>query len=278
MRQFLAPVSPDKNGLLEISGKDYHYLHRVLRIKPGDMITVRVPTGELDNMTVCLVDEAGGRIVMQICADAGNNNLVVRGVSAQKLDEPVSLEYWLFQFIARPQKMELIIRQAVECGVYRVIPVVGVYSQSGSVSAMKQCGSRSERFTRLIREAREQSGSPVETQINVPVTAAEAAALWRSECGTGAIEETAAVVLSERNDFTEPVHRVLSGYSEFKKVAIAVGCEGGISPDEMIILQNAGFVPVHFAGNILRCETAAVYGIAAVQTAVLERKIWAFKE
>ncbi|WP_315329486.1 16S rRNA (uracil(1498)-N(3))-methyltransferase, partial [Treponema socranskii] len=35
-------------------------------------------------------------------------------------------------------------------------------------------------------------------------------------------------------------------------------------------LRNAGFTPVHFAGNILRCETAALYGIAALQTALAE--------
>ena len=51
-----------------------------------------------------------------------------------------------------------------------------------------------------------------------------------------------------------------------KRVALAVGCEGGIGPDEVELLMQGGFIPVHFAGNILRCETAAVYGIAAVQS------------
>lgn len=55
-----------------------------------------------------------------------------------------------------------------------------------------------------------------------------------------------------------------------QKLALAVGCEGGISPAEAQLLKANGFIPVHFAGNILRCETAAVYGIAALQNAAAE--------
>ena len=59
------------------------------------------------------------------------------------------------------------------------------------------------------------------------------------------------------------------GLEKIKRAAIAVGSEGGLSPDEVRILEEkALFVPIHFAVNILRCETAALYGIAAVQTEI----------
>ena len=48
-----------------------------------------------------------------------------------------------------------------------------------------------------------------------------------------------------------------------------MGSEGGISPAEVEILQKEHFEPIHFDVNILRCETAALYGIAAVQSAIL---------
>ena len=79
---------------------------------------------------------------------------------------------------------------------------------------------------------------------------------------------SAAVVLSERNDFCVPLSDAV--FTGVTCAAIAVGSEGGISPDEMTALRNAGFTPVHLAGNILRCETAALYGIAALQTALAE--------
>jgi 16S rRNA (uracil1498-N3)-methyltransferase len=62
------------------------------------------------------------------------------------------------------------------------------------------------------------------------------------------------------------------GLEGIKRAAIAVGSEGGISPDEVKALEEKGlFQPVHFAVNILRCETAALYGIAAVQTEINNR-------
>ena len=62
-------------------------------------------------------------------------------------------------------------------------------------------------------------------------------------------------------------------YEKIKKAAIAVGSEGGISPEEVRLLEEKGlFVPVHFAVNILRCETAALYGIAAVQFEINQSK------
>ena len=42
-----------------------------------------------------------------------------------------------------------------------------------------------------------------------------------------------------------------------------------ILKEEIEILQENGFFPVHFNVNILRCETAALYGIAAVQSMIL---------
>ena len=59
---------------------------------------------------------------------------------------------------------------------------------------------------------------------------------------------------------------------------MVVGAEGGISPEEINELQDNGFIPIHFDTNILRCETAALYGVAAVQTVLGEKDLWLFKE
>ena len=53
-------------------------------------------------------------------------------------------------------------------------------------------------------------------------------------------------------------------------VSLAVGPEGGFEPAELEELRAAGFVPVGLGRSILRFETAALAGLAAVR-AVLER-------
>lgn len=274
MRQFIVSSVPDKNGIISVSGKDFRYLRQVLRVKIGDMINVRLSDGTLSNTTVCNILENQKQIQLQICQKGSADESVTRGVQAEQIvSNNSSIEYWLFQFIPKASKMEQIIRQATECGIKNIVPVIGEYSQKNNVLAMES--SKKDRFLRIVREARQQSGSPVETTILDAVSLKEAISLWNEE--TLADGEKAAVVLWECCEQTKTVHEVLSK-SDIKKVAIVIGSEGGISPSEIQELSLNGFIPIHFDTNILRCETAALYGIAAVQCALLENKKWEFKE
>lgn len=272
MRQFISLQAPDKKGLLKISGKDYRYLRQVLRVKPGDMLAVRLPDGSLQNTTVCTVEEDTRCVVLQVCGNTADktDSDITRGVKADEIQDSLPLvEYWLFQYIAKPVKMEQIIRQAVECGVKYIVPVRGEYSQSQNAAAMQ--GGKKERIERIVREARQQSGSPVSTEILEPVSTEEAVLLWKKAVESGESGRREAVVLWERNENTKSLKEILKQDEEgcgISKVAIAVGCEGGISPVEVEQLSAGGFIPIHFPGNILRCETAALYGIAAVQSAL----------
>lgn len=274
MRQLIIENKQIRKGLIELEGKDYRYLRQVLRVRPGDMISVRLPDGSLNNATVARVDEAERRVVLQLCADTGKT--ITRGVQADQLEGAgsvngaLAVEYWLFQFLPRPQKFELIIRQATECGLSVIVPVIGEYTEKSSAQAL--AGAKRERLERIIKEARQQSGSPVETKVLEPMTLEQALDLWRTSAGE---QGGLAFVLSERDDCSGKLRESVQkagGLEGIKRAAIAVGSEGGISPDEVKALEEKGlFQPVHFAVNILRCETAALYGIAAVQTEINNR-------
>ena len=274
MRQLIIENKQIRKGLIELEGKDYRYLRQVLRVRPGDMISVRLPDGSLNNATVARVDEAERRVVLQLCADTGKT--ITRGVQADQLNASaavngaLAVEYWLFQFLPRPQKFELIVRQATECGLSVIVPVIGEYTEKSSAQALA-CAKR-ERLERIIKEARQQSGSPVETKVLEPMTLEQALELWRTSAGD---QGGLAFVLSERDDCSGKLRESVQkagGLEGIKRAAIAVGSEGGISPDEVKALEEKGlFQPVHFAVNILRCETAALYGIAAVQTEINNR-------
>lgn len=292
MRQFIVEKNQIKNGLIILEGKDYRYFRQVLRVRAGDMVSVRLPDGGLKNATVALVDEATRRVTLQICADTGikSEKTITRGVQAEEIAAGAggmtgnkglkTVEYWLFQFIPKPQKFELIVRQATECGVSVIVPVIGEFSEKGSAQALS--GAKRERLERIIKEARQQSGSPVNTRVTEPVSLEKAIELWRAvdepavpESGRR-VETTGslAFVLSERDDCTGNLRAAVQkagGSEKIKKVAVAVGSEGGISPNEVKFLEEKGlFEPIHFAVNILRCETAALYGIAAVQSEIMQ--------
>ena len=235
-------------------------------------VKLRLADGQLHNSTVAKIDDSAKKITLQICATLRQT----QGPQGEQKDagpEPIEgpfIEYTLFQFIPKPQKLELIVRQATECGVKNIVPVISEYAEKGGIAAL--AGGKKERLERIVREARQQSGSPVDTKIFEPVTLEQAIDLWNKIKEESGDDACAGFVLSERNVDEEspfdPFDR-LRDRMLFLRDCIVCGNEGGISPDELELLtKKALLYPVHFSVNILRCETAAIYGIAAVQTAI----------
>ena len=300
MHQFVSSSMPDHNGRIILSAKEHRYLSRVLRLEDGSYIDVRLPGGSLIKMklhtgkTESLLEtepfsetgdghkakSRGGEgsssieanLPQKTEAHTANGKTQVQGQKAQPL--------WLFQFLPKVQKTDLIVRQAAECGISRIIPIRGAYSPAYT--------PRIDRWQRIIREARQQSGSPIETEINAVVCADEAAALWKQ---TVSDIPSLAFILCEREEgqkslFTHIREKTEKIQTAEKKTnicsrfftALAVGCEGGISPGERNRLEQSGFMPIHFKTNILRAETAALYGLSAIQSALTEYSAWKLKE
>lgn len=262
MRQFVTDKNPE-NGILVISGKDFRYLRQVLRLSVGDMFTVRLPGGILQNTTVAKIDDGERKITLQVCSGVDSEN--ADSLNGENLPSEKLKKIWLFMFVPKPSKFEQIVRQATECGVERIIPVASEFSQKGA----DKMNFRGDRFARIIKEARQQSGSAVETSVGDVISVDELCEMWKND---GSVKF--GCVLYERSDFTVSMSRAFaenSNVAELEKSAVVVGSEGGISPSEIEKLKNAGFVPVHFRTNILRCETAAIYGLSVLQNLIEEK-------
>jgi 16S rRNA (uracil1498-N3)-methyltransferase len=262
MRQLIAEKNPDDAGRIFIDGKKFRYMKTVLRAKVGDMILVRLPGGKIQQTTVAKIDAARKKITLQVAGEfSAEKNL-------QNIpDAEFRAEIFLFQFVPKISKMDLIIRQATECGVAKIIPVEGEFCQKGNVdSARKKSAENDERWARIVTEAREQSGSPVDTKILPCMNLQDALKFWQKEPA----EKKISVVLYERSGGAKKIQEAFKNADVKKdgkiKVAVAVGAEGGISSEEIFAMEKDGFVSVHFETNILRCETAALYGIASIQT------------
>ncbi|MCR5724873.1 MAG: 16S rRNA (uracil(1498)-N(3))-methyltransferase [Treponema sp.] len=278
MRQYVAQIGLSRDGTLSVSGKDYRYMKQVLRLAVGDMVDVRLPSGSLQPMTVCRIDDRARAIMLQVCAETAPAEPAGADLSAASA-EP-SVVFWLFQFIARSAKMDVIIRQATECGVQEIFPVISDFSQAGA----KERNFRGDRYERIIKEARQQSGSAVATQVREALSFEEALSLWKERCASAGEAGACGFVLYERTEQTLPLYTAISRAQNrapdgvIRHVALVCGAEGGISPAELNRLVQEGFVPIHFKTNILRCETAALYGIAALQTALAEGDVWQCRE
>lgn len=258
MRQLLSETPLGKDGTLTVSGGDFVHLRTVLRMQTGDMVLVRFPNGELVSMTVSGISDAKKSALLQICGDVQQGRFF-RGEKANE-NASAAVDYTLFQCVTKMQTFERIIRQAVECGIKHLIPIAGEYSQAQFIKAL-QSETRSARLQKIIKEAREQSGSATNTSLHAIMSIAEAVRFWHAHTA----ENRAGFVLSERKDFCIAVKDIRISKA-ISSVGLFVGSEGGIGPAEIEMLRRNDFTPIHIHDNILKSETASVYGIALLQT------------
>jgi len=250
VKQFLLTEEPDKDGLVRLKGEDYHYLAHVRRLKPGGTFTALLPSSTPVIVTVTDVDSH-----------------TLTGTTAPALSETMPQPpIILFQAMPKEPKMDLIVRQAAESGISEVVPFIAEHS-------IAKKHYRTERWERIIKEARQQSGSAVDTRIRGPLNAGELFAYWaelRSETSLGIVFSPDQPL--EKGGF----HRYLN--KEPTSVVLAVGPEGGFSAGEVGRFVSEGFKPLSMGAAVLRTETAALYGAAAVRIILMEGETWALED
>ena len=163
--------------------------------------------------------------------------------------------------------MDLIIRQAAECGVFIVAPFESEYS---TVHLKKDATLKIGRWERIIREARQQSGSSTETAIRSPCKFDSLLEFWASL--KEKYQKPLGILLHQEPLEKGTLHDYLGNYPDL--IALAVGPEGGFSSGEVSRFIKAGFKPLLMGNTILRTETASLYGIAAIRTILMENERW----
>jgi 16S rRNA (uracil1498-N3)-methyltransferase len=245
MRLFLLDESFHGQNPYEISGSDAHYLADVLRLPIGQSIMARDMSSQLWSLKLKEIRK-GVCIVETRKAEQAS-----KGTDALPEYQDL-LPITLFQCLTRPKKLEQIVRQATEIGVSRIVLVRSRYSCTEKI--------RPERLDAQIKEAIQQSGSLVPTAIEGPVDIKD---IKPEPCGTA---------LFFHQTSLPGQHSLQEATCNLKDpVSLLIGPEGGLDDSECSILRSHSFEPVLLDTNILRAETAAVYGIAVVQSALQNR-------
>lgn len=247
MKQYVLPESFLGEAQLELKGEDFHYLCHVIRKKAGDMFPGLDKTGNQWKITI-------ERITKESCI------LYLESVKAKKTD---TVEITLVQCLPKGKKMDLIIRQAVEAGVKRIIPILSDHAVP-KFDNKKDIDKKRQRWEKIAVEAMQQSGSKIIPEINSPVKMDELPSM-RDGRGMGFFCHQIKI---DDNSF----HKYLN--ESIDQVYIVIGPEGGLSNREVELLKKSGFRSIFLGNNILRAETAALYATAAINVILLEKNRW----
>ena len=268
MKRFILSVPPNPEGMIHLYEKDYHYLVRVRRLRPGSFFDAVFPGGTETRVRILSIAD---NILIGECYKARQPGQVpLKQVLLEKDASPLP-PIALFQGLPKGTKMDLIVRQAAEGGVSVVVPFESEYS----TARLGKNPGKAERWERIIREARQQSGSAVETEIRPPCSFA--ALLDYCESLKKEYRQPLGILLHQEPLANETLakgsfHHYLGIRPDF--VALAAGPEGGFSPREVSLFLAAGFRPLVMGNTILKTETAALYGTAALRTILLESESW----
>ncbi len=261
MKQFVLNSKPDKNGQLRFEGGDYRYLARVRRLAPGEYFPALLP-GAVDSVNVRVLSVDKNVLIGEISDEKPVR--VEPSVSRNNLPPII-----LFQSLPKGEKMDLIVRQAAEGGIEQIVPFMSEFSAIKN----KNSWHKFTRWEKIIKEARQQSGSLTPTVIRQPLSIEGLFAFWED------LNAQNPGILGLLFHHLPLAKTSLHGYL-YKKpeiVALAIGPEGGFSDSEAQRFITAGFKPLTIGETILRTETAALYAQAVVRILLLERDSWEMK-
>jgi 16S rRNA (uracil1498-N3)-methyltransferase len=248
MKIFVLPPGFSGGDFLELEGEDFHYLCRVRRLKPGDSLSA--------------VDAEGNEyhLTMQ---EAGRKSCRLR---VQKKGSPRREEaaITLYQCVPKGTKFDLIVRQAVELGIAKVVPVRSRYS----VPKIADEDGRLRRWRRIARQAVQQSGACGLPEIPGILSLTDIPDDFGKPLGG----KKTGIFFHQNPLAINSLHEYLSFIPE--EIALVIGPEGGLSDGEAEFLMQTGFVPAYLGHRVLRTETAPVFAAAAVRIILLERERW----
>ena len=167
-------------------------------------------------------------------------------------ESPYRIE--LIQGLAGGDKMDWIIEKAVETGVAQIIPVECERSVLRLHSDHKRSEKRLAHWCAIAEAACEQCERTIIPQIG---------AVQDYKNAIGATNAKIKVLLSPNTN--DSFERFLHQQTP-EDICIAIGPEGGHSPNEEALAQQSGFQILSLGPRTLRTETAGIVAITAVHT------------
>lgn len=217
-----------------------HYLRTVLRQKAGAPLS--------------LFDGRGGEYLCEL-SHLDRKQATVKVLQFLPDDRASSLELSLAIGISRGDRMDYALQKSTELGVHSIQPLASQRSDTKIAPARQQ--KRQAHWQGILTSACEQSGLNRLPLLEPITTVSEWAKRIAQEPGERILLHPVGRQLSAQN--------LASLATGNKKIAIAVGAEGGFTDEEVTVLEAAGFQSVALGPRTMRTETAPVAMLSILQ-------------
>lgn len=234
MYQFFVEPCQIQGKRIVITGKDVNHIKNVLRMRPGEEISV---SNGIDGREYrCGIEELHEEEI--ICE--------LRFIKEEGVELPSKI--YLFQGLPKADKMELIIQKAVELGVYEIIPVAA--KRSVVKLDEKKAKNKVLRWQGIAQAAAKQSKRGIIPKVHDVMEfrdAAEYSSLAQVK-----------IIPYELSEGMEKTREIIEGLKPGEDIAVFIGPEGGFAGEEVMEAEKRGIIPVTLGKRILRTETAGM--------------------
>ncbi|MFI4962413.1 MAG: 16S rRNA (uracil(1498)-N(3))-methyltransferase [Legionellales bacterium] len=220
--------------LLELSSDASHHVGVVLRMQPGEHLTL-----------FC----GDSREFHALIETVKKKQVTIRIDSVEEVNRESPLTIHLAQAISKGDRMELVMQKAVELGVTKITPILSEYCVV-SLNHERMAKKMSQ-WQAIAIAACEQSGRTIVPKIHPPLSFED----FVQDGHTGL-----QLVLDPRASKTWREYNLPQ-----EGVTVLVGPEGGFSDREIHDANSHGFQELSLGPRILRTETAALTVISILQ-------------
>jgi 16S rRNA (uracil1498-N3)-methyltransferase len=229
-----------REGRTVLAGAQFHHAANVLRLKPGD--------------NVSLFTRSGAEYKARIEA-VRSGSMILEVMSESRPRAQGSLELTLIQGLVRGPAMDLIVQKCAELGAARLV-VVEMMRSTARLGPKQQAGWRAkqQRWQKIADRAAEQCGAPRPMQVSIARDLEQAVRE----------QEPPALVALHEEESAAGLRQVLKRLRGARSLALLIGPEGGLDPREVEMLKGLGAQFASLGPRILRAETAALAACAIV--------------
>lgn len=218
---------PPRDGRASLVGDEARHLGRVLRGRVGDEVVV------FDGSGLCwparITDVRRDEIALAVSPP----------LPPQPQPQPPLV---LAVALPKGERQKWLVEKVTELGCARLVPLVTVRGVAEATPAA------AERLVRTALEACKQSGRTMRLEVEPPLSVAELVARRTAGSRLLVTDPGAAPVPADVGTATE--------------IVAVVGPEGGLTPEELAVLDAAGGTRIGLGPHVLRVETAAVAAAA----------------